>query len=126
MNDNMDDLVREATVILERSRMLRASAEWLHLEIDKHCKDTDEAKAVDMDWEEKEAAFRKFKELEGRLLVSLRDLKKLDEDFNLIAEKVNRGYGRTLMEPIPPFDIKAYLDKIREENPDDQDPSEEA
>jgi len=96
------ELLKDGRALLERSDILKQTAIWVSNEIEKHVV-MDENKFDALSWEQKEAAYVKLNELQGRLNSSVRDLIKLDEEYRKIAKRVNEAYGRQVMEILPPL-----------------------
>lgn len=104
---NIDKLLDDAIVLLEKSKTLKDAALWLSKEIEKGAKAVSEDKFDVMSWEEKEKSYKKLDELMGRLNAEIKILITMDAEYRKIAERVNKMYGREVMEILPPLKFES-------------------
>jgi hypothetical protein len=112
---NLNKLLVDAMSTLEKSIILRDNATWLSKQIDMLVsKHTDEEFDL-LEPEEKDRIIRQMDELKGRLIVSMKDLIKLDEEYRSIAICVNKSTGEKLLEVLPPITLKDMLKDSQDE-----------
>lgn len=108
-NRPVNKLLKEAIEIYQKSEMLKKNSLWISELIEKHCNKV-EAEFDVMSWEEKEESCKKMDELQGRLLSEIKTLVKMDNEYRELARRVNKEYGKPLMEILPPIDLKKMLE----------------
>jgi hypothetical protein len=94
------DLLREALALVNKMELLKHTVEWLLEEIEKYDKQYADERVATMEWDEKEAGYKKMEELMGRVESLLRELAILDGEYDALREKVRVFYGRDRMPPI--------------------------
>lgn len=114
MSENTHKLLKEATALLEKSQLLKETAIWLNDKVMEECAKTPIDEIENMSWEEKETAYNKLTELNGRLVQSLKDLARVDKEFRALRLRVNETYGREVIKDTPPIDVEEIIRRAEE------------
>ena len=101
MSDNIPkDLYEAALDLLSRSAMLKETVIWQDKQADKLVKKYSDAEFDVMSDEDKMKHFKEVEELYGRLGQSVKELDKLDEEYEELRVRVKKKYGKDIMPPM--------------------------
>lgn len=96
-------LLEEAVEILVQSEILKETVFWQSEQVEKFVKEFPEEVIDKMTIEEQRENVRKAEELWARLNQSVKELKKLNDDYESLRLRVKKQYGRDIMPSLPPF-----------------------
>lgn len=104
-------LHKEAILLLERISILKGTVIWHEEQVDKFMKEYSDEKMEALSWEEKEKVYSKANELIGRMNVSVRELDKLNGEYNNLRGRANEYFGREVM---PSIDVRIDTSSLEE------------
>jgi hypothetical protein len=96
-------LLDEACEILVQSEILKETVFWQSEQVEKFVNKYPDEVLNRMTTEEQLENVRKAEELWARLNQSVKELKKLNDDYESLRLRVKKQYGREIMPPLPPF-----------------------
>jgi len=94
------DLYAEAMAILQRSDTLKQTVHWQNDQVNKLVKKYTDEEFEALSWELKEAHLRDCDEMWGRLNQSVKELKILDEAYNILRGKLKERIGKDIFPPL--------------------------
>jgi len=107
-------LKREAMVLFLRSRMLLEAVDKIYKSIVLLTEEYPEER--ELGWEEKEELISKSDKLDNELNISMGHLNDMDDEYDIIREKVNKFYGEEVYKNIPK--TRDLMDIMMEEEGD--------
>jgi len=101
-------LLQDSLDLLDRSVVLKKSAQWLSNQIDKKFKIIEDNED-DLEWDKKEQIRKDLDELKARLILETKELIKLDKDYTKLRKKINKLYNKEIFTDLDPLDINKLL-----------------
>ena len=91
-------MVRACLAILARSLELRKEADAQFQRIMEFHKKYEDKNPDDTPWQEKEKIVVEAEALMAEVVAGIKELKKLDDDYEALRQRVNRHYGKEVMQ----------------------------
>lgn len=91
-------MVRECIEILARSLALRKIADNQFQRIMEFHKKYEDKNPDDTPWQEKEKIVAEAEALMAEVVMGIKELKKLDDEYEALRQRVNRHYGKEVMQ----------------------------
>lgn len=90
----------EALLVLEQSETLMETVEWQYNKVMELVNQYSEEEFDALPWDVKEGHLQKCEEIHMRLVQSSMELKRLDERYNALKERVKEKFGRDVLPPL--------------------------
>lgn len=98
---SIESLTQDLINLRDQSMVLAESIDWLLNQVDKRTAKFTEEAIQSMTEEAKDKEWEVLREMAGRLNGQIRDLKKLDKEYNRIRTEVNAIYGYNVIPSLP-------------------------
>jgi len=90
----------EALSILEQSEILKQTVIWQDEQVNRLVSKYTEEEFDELPWDEKEKHVKECDEIAARLEQSVKELKKLDEQYQDLRERLKKHFGSSVLPPL--------------------------